>query len=394
MTTAAMEHLEYLSAQVGPRPLGSPANLAAGEYVARVLAALGLAVEEQALPCPLWEADARLELTGEPLPALANTWSPSCDVTAPAAAVGTVIELEEAALEGHIAVLYGELTKDHGHGARSAFYYPEESRKVIRLLEQKRPAAVLTVSPTLGCPERLIRDWEFPLPSATVLPEAGMRLLQSAGQPLHLRISAQRSPGRFVNVVARKAGRRPERLILLAHFDTQADTPGAADNAGGVAVLLALAARFAAVDLEYGLEWLAVNGEEVGGVGDAVYLQRQGDTLDQVLVAINIDGAGQVLSPISLTVMGGSPALQEAVWAVKAQHTRVLRVEPWYASDHTAFLFHGVPCLVFSSVGLSNIHMPFDTVAWISPARLQEAVELAADIVAALGDRPAAWFRE
>lgn len=394
MTTVAMDHLEYLSARVGARPLGSPANLAAGEYIARTLANLGLAVEEQTLPCPLWEADALLELPGEPLVALANTWSPSCDVTAPVAALGTLAELEAGVLEGRIAVLYGELTKDHGHGARSAFYCPEESRKVIRLLEEKRPAAVLTVSPNPGCPERLIRDWEFPLPSATVMPEAGMRLLQSAGQPPHLRITARQSPGRFANVVARQAGRRPERIVLLAHFDTQADTPGAADNASGVAVLLALAMRFALADLAYGLEWLAVNGEEAGGVGDAVYLQQRGGTLGQVLVAVNVDGVGQALGPTSIVAMGGSPALQDAVGALKARYAGVIRVEPWYASDHSAFFFQGVPCIALSSVGLSNTHMPSDTVDWVSSARLDEVVELVAALLAELGDRPPAWFRE
>lgn len=389
-----MRHLEHLCARIGPRPLGSRENLAAAEYIRQSFAALGLAVEEQAIDCPLWEAlDTRLELDGEPLGALANTWSPPCDVTAPAVALGTAAELEAAALAGQIAILYGELTKEHGHGARRAFYWPEESQRLYRLLEEKRPAATLTISPKPGCPERLIRDWEFPLPSATVMPEAGMRLLQGLGRPLRLRIATRQSPGRFANVVAHKAGRRPERILLLAHFDTQADTPGAADNASGVAVLLALAERLAGADLPCSLEWLAVNGEEVGGAGDAVYLQQQGDSLGQVLAAINVDGVGEALSPTSLTVMGGSAELEELAWALKDRYPAVLRIEPWYASDHAAFFFQGVPCIPISSVGLDNLHMPSDTAEWISPARLAEAVELVAGLITALADKAPAWCR-
>ncbi len=390
-----IDYLRHLSVQIGPRPLGSAENLAAASYIAQSFAAVGLAVEEQEIACPLWEAlDAGLELAGALLPAWANTWSPSCDLTGPTVALGTTAELEAAVLDGRVAVLYGELTKEHGHGARSAFYCPEESRKVIDLLEERQPAAVLTVNPRPGCPERLIRDWEFAIPSATVPPEVGLRLLQDVGRPVRLRIASRRSPGRFANVVARRAGRRPERIVLLAHLDTQADTPGACDNASGVAVLLALAERFAAADLECSLEWLAVNGEEVGGVGDAVYLQREGDTLDQVLAAVNVDGVGQALGPTSIAVMGASAGLQEVVAALQESYPGVLRVEPWYASDHTAFLFRGVPCIPISSVGLDNAHMPTDTADWISPARLDEVVEFIAGLVAAVQGRSAAWCRQ
>ncbi len=389
-----MRHLEQLSARIGPRPLGSRENLAAADYIRQTFAALGLAVEEQAIDCPLWEAlDTRLELAGEPLEALANTWSPPGDVTAPGVALGTAAELEAAALAGHIAILYGDLTKEHGHGARRAFYCPESSQRLYRLLEEKRPAGVLTVSPTPGCPERLLQDWEFPLPSATVMPEVGMRLLRGLGRPLRLHITTRRSPGRFANIVARQAGRRPERILLMAHFDTQAGTPGAADDASGVAVLLALAERLASADLPCSLEWLAVNGEEVGGAGDAVYLQRQGNTLDQVLAAINVDGVGQALSPTSLTAMGASAELEETIWALKDRYPAVLRVEPWYASDHTAFFYQGVPCIPVSSVGLNNAHMPSESGQWISPGRLAEAVELVADLITALADKAPDWCR-
>ena len=142
--TAAMKHLEYLCVAIGPRPLGSKANQAAADYVQRAFEAAGLAVETQEFPCPLWEeVETHLEVGGERLTAFANTWSPPCDVTVPAVALGTVAELEAAELTGRIGILYGDLTKGHGYGARGAYYFPEEHQQIVRLLEAKRPAALL-----------------------------------------------------------------------------------------------------------------------------------------------------------------------------------------------------------------------------------------------------------
>lgn len=393
--STAIGHLEHLCVAIDPRPLGSKENQAAADYVRRVFETVDLEVEQQTFSCPLWEeVETSLEVGGEPLTAFANTWSLPCDVTVPAVALGTVAELEMADLAGRVGVLYGDLTRGHGYGARSAFYFPEEHRQMMSLLEARKPAALVTVSPIPGCRERLIRDWEFPIPSATVLPEAGRALLRRKDEIVHLRIEGRQTPGHFANVVAHKAGRRSGRILLLAHLDTQADTPGACDNGAGVAVLLALAEAFARRDLATGLEWFVTNGEEVGGVGDAEYLRRCGDELDPILAVVNVDGVGQWGSTTSITVMGGSQALHDQVAAVKNRYPGVVRVAPWYESDHTAFFFRGVPCIPVSSVGAHDVHLPGDTVEWISPGKLDEVVSLVADIVESLQDRSPAWSRE
>jgi aminopeptidase YwaD len=261
------------------------------------------------------------------------------------------------------------------------------------LLEGKRPAAVITVHATIGSLERLIRDWAFPIPSVTVPAEVGRTLLRHARPSLRLRIESHQSQGQFHNVVARRAGRQAERLVLLAHLDSMHNTPGAIDNASGVAVLLALAERLAACDLPLGLEWIVVNGEENGGLGDAEYLRRRGDSLEQVLAVINVDGVGGQVGANSLTVMGASQAFQDLIAQVHQRYPGIVWVDPWYESDHTAFLSRGVPCIPLSSVGVANNHLPSDSGEWISPAKLSEAMSLITDIVHSLQDRSAAWCR-
>ena len=73
---------------------------------------------------------------------------------------------------------------------------------------------------------------------------------------------------RYHNVVARKPGLDPKRprVLLGAHFDTVAGTPGADDNASGVAVLLEAARCLAGRDFLATLEFVGFNLEESQGV--------------------------------------------------------------------------------------------------------------------------------
>ncbi|MGD2145243.1 MAG: M28 family peptidase [Anaerolineae bacterium] len=400
----ALGHLEHLCLQIGPRPIGSRGNLAAADYVRRVLQDRGLAVALQEFSCPLWEErETRVELDGSDLRrgapdsplVTANDFSHPCDVTARTVALGTLAELEQADLSGRIGLLCGELTTGTGIGARSAVYFPEHHQRIIQVLERKRPAALITIHAKIGSLERLIRDPDFAIPSATVPAEVGLTLLRHADRPVHLTIDSHRTPARFSNVVATRSGRRSTRIALLAHFDTTNNTPGAVDNASGVAVLLALAELFAHKDLSVSLEWLVVNGEENGGLGAAAYLHEREDTMDQTLAVINVDGVGQRVGANTITVMGASQPFQDQVRALHQAYPGVIWAAPWYESDHSAFLWRGVPCVPLSSVGVANIgHLPADKAEWISPAKLGEVVSLVADVIHALRDRSPAWCRE
>jgi aminopeptidase YwaD len=395
LETKLMNHLTHLCVEIGPRPVGSKENQAAAAYIQGSLKASGLVVERQEFPCPIWkEIDTQLEVNGQRLVAAASYFSPPCDVTASALAMGTIAELETAELEGRIGVVHGELTKDTGFTAKSAAHFPEHVRKAVDLLEEKKPAALVTINSKTGCLERLIRDWEFPIASATVPAEAGLTLLKSNDQILRLRIDSRQSPGHFCNVVARKEGSRPDQVVLLAHFDTVANTPGASDNGAGVAVLLALAEVFSQRDLAIGLEWLVVNGEENGGLGDAEYIRQEENKLKYTLAVINVDGAGQWLGANGITVMGASQSFQEQISQVHTRYPGVAWSDPWYESDHSAFLWRGVPCVPIGSVGGANItHLPTDTIEWISPAKLREVVSFIVDVVESLQDRSPGWCR-
>jgi Iap family predicted aminopeptidase len=69
-------------------------------------------------------------------------------------------------------------------------------------------------------------------------------------------------------------------------------------------------------------------------------------------------------------------------------------VDPWPASDHYIFYSHGVPSLAITSLGIKDqYHTPFDTIDWLSPDKLAEAVQLALDLVNAIDAQSLAWGR-
>ena len=66
------------------------------------------------------------------------------------------------------------------------------------------------------------------------------------------------------NVIAEITGTlHPEQIVVIgAHYDTELHTPGADDNASGVAVMLELAARFVQAPQARTIRWIAYTNEE------------------------------------------------------------------------------------------------------------------------------------
>jgi len=388
-------HLNRLCVEIGPRPIGSPGDHAAAGYIQAVLRAAGLDVEAQEFECPAWEhIGTHLSLDGEQVGAAANAFSPPCDVSAPGVAVGTVAELEAADLEGCIGILYGDLTKSP-LSPKSWFLKSEREDHIIRLLEDKNPAALITVQSRAGDLERVIVDWEFLIPSATVPARVGLALLQKRAPRLHLRVQSWVAPGHTCNVVARKGGDGLPRIVLCAHYDTTIDTPGALDNAAGVAVLLALAQGLSQRKLKHGLEWIAFSGHEYLPLGDDEYLRRYGDQLEEIIAVTNFDGVGQYLAANSITMFASSAAFQDQVAESVRAYPGVAWVDPWPQSNHSTFAMRGVPAIAFSSEGRIRLdHLRADSVEWVSPAKLKEVVSLVTTIVESLQDKSLDWTRK
>jgi Zn-dependent M28 family amino/carboxypeptidase len=80
----------------------------------------------------------------------------------------------------------------------------------------------------------------------------------------------------FVNLKARRPGAQARRRFIIgAHFDSVPGSPGADDNASGVASLLEVARGLATAKMrETNVEFIAFNLEEYGMIGSRAYAEQ------------------------------------------------------------------------------------------------------------------------
>lgn len=387
MNAFLTRHLHALAVGIGCRPIGSPANQAAADSIRDTFRSLGLVVEEQPYPCTGWEsAGDWLTLGDEALPVEANAFSPSCDVATTVVPVSTLDELAAADLAGKIALLHGELVSAP-LAAKSWFLKGERDDAIIGLLEAKCPAALLAPPPPLPHYEQFTSDWALDIPAATA-PLAVIEHLARQREPLRLRLDCARFPTTARNIVARRSGQTcsdlpQQKIVLMAHLDTRINTPGALDNASGIAALLTLAERLSQRTLPYHLEFIAFNGEEYLPAGDDEYVRRAGEaSFAEIALAINMDGIGYAGGCNTIARFNMAPELADRLVEITSRFPALQWVEPWPQSNHSTFAFRGAPALAFSSSDPSPlIHRPADTIEQVGVDRLMEVVRAVQQIV-------------
>lgn len=113
----------------------------------------------------------------------------------------------------------------------------------------------------------------------------------------------------FANLIAThpESCRTGRRVLVVAHYDTVSTTPGADDNASGVAVLLELAAILKPLRFEHCLQFVAVNLEEnedehnprdLGTRGSralAAHARREGWEIEGTVVLESVAYAGDAV---------------------------------------------------------------------------------------------------
>jgi len=292
-----------------------------------------------------------------------------------------------------IPVFYGDLAQGE-LATKGGIYVSDRDRRILQLLEERQPAGIITVNPTLHARWRLIEDFDLNIPSVTVSAHSGLKLLKNPGAIVQMKIAARRSPSHTANVIGRLQGELPERIVFCAHYDSKVDTPGAYDNAAGVGVLLALAEVLSQRKYRHTLEWVAFTGEEGAGLGDMEYARAIGDGFDQVTAAINIDGVGPFTGTTTVTSFVASQALETLIDEKMKSYPGLIRVEPWPASDHYIFYSHGTPSIALTSKGIRDVyHTTSDTFEWISGEKLAEAAQLVLDLLEVLDDKDLSWSR-
>lgn len=304
--------------------------------------------------------------------------------------ISTLEELQSKSITGKIALLSGELTQQPLLPKNFPFYYPDEHKKIIDLLEDKQPIAIIAITdkhPMCGLnPFPLFEDGNFLIPSAYTDKTTGKKIAAIEG-PVNLRIASKTENSSGRQIVAFKKNSGKGKIIVCAHMDSKYGTPGAIDNAAGVEVLLQILDNLKEYNGPYDIDFVPFNGEEYYGVsGQLEYLKHIERERSDIKLVINIDSPGHAASKTSLSTYNFTESKQTWLDTKISNNDCIEGGSPWYAGDHVMFAYQGVPCIAVTSSNLFETvldltHTSKDTIDNVDPEILKKTAYFLTELI-------------
>jgi aminopeptidase YwaD len=205
-----------------------------------------------------------------------------------------------------------------------------------------------------------------------------------------LKTEARRIPAQASNVISRKNLGAAKKIVICAHIDAKETTPGASDDAAGIATQLLLAEMLADYQGKMGIEIVAFNGEDnytAGGEMD--YLRRYGHELDRAVIAMNIDDVGFVNGKTGYSFYECPEGLRNTVKAVFHDYSGLIEGEQWYSGDHMIFAQKAIPTMAITSERVIELmhtitHTPADVPEIVGCNKLVELATALKQLVTVL----------
>lgn len=184
----------------------------------------------------------------------------------------------------------------------------------------------------------------------------------------------------LVNVVGEVAGRDPSTIYgVLSHYDTLstdlADSPGADDNATGIAAALEIARILSAYELKHPVRLIFVSAEEVGIIGSDQFARRAVAEEIPYKGIFNVDAVGSDRQGplLVLNTEGTGVAMQELMAEINEGYRLgqdlLVRQNPAIVADDNKLRDQGLPAVLVSRelYGWSTIHhTPDDLIDYVS----------------------------
>lgn len=380
-------YLNKLCVEIPERCVGSQGNRQATRYFEEVLRACGWDTETLKFEAMDWEDSGAVLLAGgESFKVQVSPYSLGYTGEARLASASSLEELEGSDLKGKILLLHGQIAREQLMPKNFVFYNPEEHQRIIAQIEKKWPLALVCATGRNSAiaggvyPFPLIEDGDFDIPSVYMTEEEGEKLIPHVGEMVCLESKSRRIPGYGYNVLGRKGKKGGARIAVTAHIDAKKGTPGAIDNATGVAVLLLLAQILKSYDGNRSIELVAFNGEDFYAVpGQMAYVRANQDRFDEILLNINIDGAGYLQGPSAFSFFGLPDEIRGKADRILADYPGTVEGVQWVQSDHSIFVQFGRPAIAVTSAWfLENVdsqtitHTPQDNLAIVDPSKVVE----------------------
>ena len=399
MLERSNKYIKQLCNDISERCVGSEGNKEATRFFAEKLESFGFAVEMPGFPCFDWhDHGSRLSVKGQSFEVFTSPYSMGDELNGELCTISNLEQLKQVDAAGKIALIKGELAREQLMPKNFPFYNPEEHQEIIGLLESKGFIGIISATgmnlEIAGgvYPFPLIEDGDFNIPTVYMKDIEGEKLSLYDGEKVNMEVSAVRIPSEGCNVMARKGDYESPRVVFLAHIDSKQGTPGAIDNASGIVTLLLLGELLAGYKGPLQVEITAINGEDYySNPGEQLYLKTMNDYLPEIMLGVNIDGAGFENSNTAFSLYNLPPSLQETVKAVFADYDGIVEGDPWYQGDHSLFLQREIPALALTSEQMGEIlkvaHTDADKPEIVDCSMLVELAEALFKLVTALSNK-------
>ncbi len=133
-----------------------------------------------------------------------------------------------------------------------------------------------------------------PIPGVSIRKSDAERLLEAGGGRTRLSIRSRNRNIRCRNIEAGREVSDNHYVLLASHYDSRPHSPGASDDASGVATMLAYIKNGYDADAHLPVRYLFADCEEEGCVGAEAHADQlyRGNRLRQVSAVVNLDAVG------------------------------------------------------------------------------------------------------
>lgn len=347
-----MEIVRVLSSEIGVRVGGSPEEARAAEFVANQFDACGLDVELQPFRFLGWQyvQDPVVKVLSPRREILEASPMSYTESTVDGPVVGSLKRVGTAyPVPGHRYFVFPKYAIIDESGVEKAYFLCHLGGK---------PMPFPNVLPMFTATCVMLGE------------EAHQRFEQWMAEGLEVMISVSVQgnylPGSLSqNVVATLEGETDEIIVLGAHHDSAYGSPGANDNASGIAALCQLARNMTNTRLRRTVRFASFGSEEFKFIGSSFYVndQKERGELNKIKAFIGLDtvGAGSPLG-IRVSPEGLKSEVMRALKGSKLDQ----RIEaefgpPLPASDDWPFHTEGIPSAMFTVLDFPEYHQPLDT---------------------------------
>ncbi|PIU12913.1 MAG: hypothetical protein COT21_02790 [Hadesarchaea archaeon CG08_land_8_20_14_0_20_51_8] len=186
-----------------------------------------------------------------------------------------------------------------------------------------------------------------------------IELLAGDNVEIELRFRARVENSMSQNVVALLRGQSEELLVVGAHHDSML-TPGAIDDASGVAVMLEIARTLSAENLSRTILFTSFGGEELGLLGSADFARRH---VENKIVAVIIFDAIASGSENGLRIGLGGPREYATTRWLDAYALELAENMGFYAKSEDISTIGGYS----DYASFTNLDVPGTWIYWVNP---------------------------